>query len=102
MEIRRSAPRFPTYFVSQACCNYNHMNPHKERTMTIKANIEKKIEELQTEKEDMKTKQPPDQIGPKAKELKDLAISAVLGDREAFVAYMRLFAETDAELARLI
>jgi hypothetical protein len=78
------------------------MNLHKERTMTIKANIEAKIEELQQEKEAMLQMDPPDQVGPKAKELKELAISAVLGNRDAYNAYMKLFAKTTDELARLI
>jgi len=69
--------------------------------MTIKANIEEKIEELQVEKEGLAEKDPPE-IGPKARQLKELAISAVLGDRDAFIAYMKIFAKTDQELARLI
>ena len=70
--------------------------------MTIKANIEAKIERLQQEKEEMLALEPPDQIGPEATEMKNLAIAAVLGDRDAFIAYMKLFATNDQELARLI
>ena len=68
--------------------------------MTIKANIEEKIAQLQKEKAQI----PPgaaDQIGPRAKELKDLAIAAILGDKGAFIAYMKLFAKSPDELARL-
>src|SRR5690242_15921023 len=104
METPRSAPRSQTSFGSRACCpiTNNHMNLHKERTMTIKANIEAKIERLQQEKEEMLALEPPDQIGPEATEMKNLAIAAVLGDRDAFIAYMKLFATNDQELARLI
>jgi hypothetical protein len=70
--------------------------------MTIKTNIEKKIAELEQEKEEMEQMEPPDQVGPKAQEMLDLAISAVLGDREAFVKYMELFSTSPEELARLI
>jgi hypothetical protein len=74
------------------------MNLQKERTMTIKANIEEKILQLQKEKDET----PPGQIGPLNKEVKELAIAAVLGEKEDFIAYMKLYAKTPDDLARLI
>lgn len=70
--------------------------------MTIKANIEEKIKELKLEREAMQQLQPANQVGPKNKQLKDLAIAAILGEKEDFIAYMKLFAKTPDELARLI
>jgi hypothetical protein len=70
--------------------------------MDIRANVMDKIAQLQQEKQEMELLEPPNQIGPKAKELKELAISAVLGDRASFIAYMKLFAKTPDELARLL
>ena len=70
--------------------------------MTIKANIQEKIQELKTEREQMQQLQPPGQVGPKNKEIKALAIAAILGEKADFIAYMKLFAKTPNELARLI
>ena len=70
--------------------------------MTIKANIAEKIEELKQEREEMQQLDPPDQIGEKNKKLKDMAIAAILGEKEDYIAYMKLFAKTPEELARLI
>ena len=66
--------------------------------MTIKANIEEKIQELKTER----AQTPPGEVGPKNTEVKALAIAAILGEKEDFIAYMKLFAKTPDELARLI
>lgn len=65
--------------------------------MTIRANIEEKILEMQKEVQ---------KHGPKGGELsqkvKEGAISAILGGKEERVAYMKIFAKTPAQLARLI
>ena len=65
--------------------------------MTIRANIEAKILEIEAE---LITH--PQGDGPKAKAVRDGAIAAILGGSEDWVAYMDIFAETPEELARLV
>ena len=65
--------------------------------MTIRANIEARIVEMQKEV---------DQLGKEGGEMsqkvKQGAINAILGGAKDYIAYMSLFANTPAELARLI
>lgn len=65
--------------------------------MTIRANIEKRMEEMQKEVEKLGT-----QGGEVSKNVKEAAIAAILGGAAEWVTYMNLFATTPAELARLI
>ena len=65
--------------------------------MTIRANIEERIVQMQKEVEE---------LGPTGGEIsqrvKQGAISAILGGAADWVAYMNIFAKTPEELARLI
>lgn len=65
--------------------------------MTIRANIEEKIVEIQKE---IEIHGP--QGGPLSKKIKEGSISAIMGGASDWVGYMSNFAKTPEELARLI
>lgn len=65
--------------------------------MTIRANIEARIEQIQAELDAN-----PNELGEISKKVKEGAINAIMGGAADWVSYMSLFANTPAELARLI
>ena len=65
--------------------------------MTIRANIEARIVQMQAELDAN-----PVIGGEISKKVKDGAINAVLGGATELISYMSLFANTPAELARLV
>lgn len=65
--------------------------------MTIRANIQKVIDDLEADR----IAHPPNG-GDFSKNFKEAAISAVLGGVDDYAAYMRRFAQTPGQIARLI
>jgi hypothetical protein len=65
--------------------------------MTIRANIQARIVQMQAEVEAN-----PNEIGEVSKKVKEGAINAIMGGAADWVSYMSLFANTPAELARLV